>query len=236
MSFKKFRRTAIAEMREVESVEIDWFKERGEMRFYLDSDKENRVPYLISISEEDLKAGSPRLGDMIARNPDNERDQWLVAKAYFEKNFAPDFVLEVGKPDGRNLTKEDIEKITLNENGSIQGVYWKSTDLLNVVNNEISSDKDFHGLLRVGKGTFGMAIEAAKQGKKVARAGWNGQSIFAYIVPGGEYTSQTEIAVKTFGSTVPYRAYWALKTAQNDVATWAPSGSDSLAEDWMIIE
>jgi hypothetical protein len=23
---------------------------------------------------------------------------------------------------------------------------------------------------------------------------------------------------------VPYRAYWALKTAQEDVATWAPSG------------
>jgi hypothetical protein len=26
------------------------------------------------------------------------------------------------------------------------------------------------------------------------------------------------------GNFVPYRAYWALKTAQEDVATWAPSG------------
>jgi hypothetical protein len=34
---------------------------------------------------------------------------------------------------------------------------------------------------------------------------------------------------------VPYRAYWALKTAQNDVAPWAPSGSDSLAEDWELV-
>jgi hypothetical protein len=26
------------------------------------------------------------------------------------------------------------------------------------------------------------------------------------------------------------------KTAQEDVATWAPSGSDSLAEDWSILD
>ena len=30
---------------------------------------------------------------------------------------------------------------------------------------------------------FGQAIEAAKQGKKVARQGWNGSGMFAYIVP-----------------------------------------------------
>ena len=34
---------------------------------------------------------------------------------------------------------------------------------------------------------------------------------------------------------VPYRAYWALFTAQKDVATWAPSCSDTLAEDWRIV-
>lgn len=41
----------------------------------------------ISISVEDQKAGSPKLGDMIARNPDYHTDQWLVAAAYFAKNF-----------------------------------------------------------------------------------------------------------------------------------------------------
>jgi hypothetical protein len=34
---------------------------------------------------------------------------------------------------------------------------------------------------------------------------------------------------------VPYRHYIALKTAQNDVATWSPSTSDALAEDWEIV-
>jgi len=42
----------------------------------------------ISVSGEDAKAGSPKLGDRIARNPANHADQWLVAEAYFLANFA----------------------------------------------------------------------------------------------------------------------------------------------------
>ena len=83
---------------------------------------------------------------------------------------------------------------------------------------------------------FGQAIEAAKQGKKVAREGWNGSGMFAYIVPANSYPAQTGAAKSYWGNKlVPYRQYWALKTAQEDVATWAPSGSDSLAEDWIIL-
>jgi hypothetical protein len=41
----------------------------------------------VSISDEDRKAGSPRAGDMIARNPKNPADQWLVAAKYFADNF-----------------------------------------------------------------------------------------------------------------------------------------------------
>lgn len=86
--------------------------------------------------------------------------------------------------------------------------------------------------------TFGQATEAAKQGKKVARKGWNGVGMFAYIVPAASYPAQTGAAKSFFGEDgmVPYRSYWALKTAQDDVDTWAPSGSDSLAEDWEIVD
>lgn len=41
----------------------------------------------VSISDEDRKAGSPKPGDMIARNPKNHDDQWLVAEKYFNDNF-----------------------------------------------------------------------------------------------------------------------------------------------------
>lgn len=43
----------------------------------------------VSISAPDKEAGSPKEGDMIARNPANHADQWLVSKAYFATNFEP---------------------------------------------------------------------------------------------------------------------------------------------------
>ena len=41
----------------------------------------------VSISESDRLAGSPKAGDMIARNPKNYADQWLIAAQYFKDNF-----------------------------------------------------------------------------------------------------------------------------------------------------
>lgn len=43
----------------------------------------------VSISQPDKEAGSPKAGDMIARNPKNHADQWLVAAQYFADNFEP---------------------------------------------------------------------------------------------------------------------------------------------------
>ena len=41
----------------------------------------------VSISDADKKAGSPLVGDMIARNPKNHEDKWLVARKYFDENL-----------------------------------------------------------------------------------------------------------------------------------------------------
>jgi hypothetical protein len=41
----------------------------------------------VSISKEDRENGSPKDGDMIARNYWNHSDQWLVSKAFFEDNY-----------------------------------------------------------------------------------------------------------------------------------------------------
>lgn len=65
--FKQYRRKQIAELRPYEQGET--LSER------------------VSISQADKDAGSPKEGDMIARNPINHDDQWLVAKKYFEDNF-----------------------------------------------------------------------------------------------------------------------------------------------------
>jgi hypothetical protein len=44
---------------------------------------------LVSVSAVDALVGSPKAGDMIARNPKNHKDQWLVAAQYFADNFEP---------------------------------------------------------------------------------------------------------------------------------------------------
>jgi len=66
--FTQYRRTQIAEM-------TPWVPD-------LDM-------YGVSISIPDKEAGSPKPGDMIARNPKNHDDMWLVAAQYFTDNFEP---------------------------------------------------------------------------------------------------------------------------------------------------
>jgi hypothetical protein len=67
--FKQYRRKQIAELRPFQEGE--------------------QLPESVSISQVDRDNGSPKVGDMIARNPKNHNDQWLVAKQYFEDNFEP---------------------------------------------------------------------------------------------------------------------------------------------------
>lgn len=60
----------------------------AELRPYVEG--EDLDAQRIAVSPEDRAAGSPRLGDMIARNPANHRDQWLVGAEYFAANFEPE--------------------------------------------------------------------------------------------------------------------------------------------------
>ena len=86
--------------------------------------------------------------------------------------------------------------------------------------------------------TFGLAIEAMKKGHKVARAGWNGKGMFLYHVPANAYPAQTGAAKSYWGedAKVPYGAYVAMKTAQDNVVPWLASQTDILANDWQIVE
>ena len=80
MEFKKYRRTQLAEMRPVTENDISIYKVNDLMT---DGDKGVKI----SISNEDYINDSPKIGDMIARNPKNHNSQWLVAEQYFKDNF-----------------------------------------------------------------------------------------------------------------------------------------------------
>jgi hypothetical protein len=79
--FKQYRRTQIAEMRAVTELDIKKYQHDKKNHSIIDTE------FKVSISDVDLQNGSPKIGDMIARNPKNHKDQWLVAQIYFEDNF-----------------------------------------------------------------------------------------------------------------------------------------------------
>ena len=80
-NFKKFRRTQIAEMRPVTEQDIKDFENDNNPHSLKDTE------FKVSISEVDKQNGSPKIGDMIARNPKNHNDKRLVAEQYFKDNF-----------------------------------------------------------------------------------------------------------------------------------------------------
>lgn len=79
--------------------------------------------------------------------------------------------------------------------------------------------------------TFGLAIEALKMGKKVARRGWNGKGIFIELQVPDQYSKMSSpyIFIDTTG----------LQTDNPDAprsrVPWLASQTDMLAEDWIVI-
>ena len=80
---------------------------------------------------------------------------------------------------------------------------------------------------------FGQALEALKDGKKVARVGWNGKGMWLRL-----YTpQQDEGVVMDVGDPAGHRwiecaPYIGMKTADSKFVPWVTSQMDVLAEDW----
>lgn len=101
--------------------------------------------------------------------------------------------------------------------------------------------KEFEG--GVSMGTFGQAIEALKQGKKVTRKGWNGKSMFLWLKPAAKIKSEwcKDLVLKGLadgnGGELDALGTICMFTAQKQVLTgWLASQSDMLSEDWIVLE
>jgi hypothetical protein len=90
---------------------------------------------------------------------------------------------------------------------------------------------------------FGEAIEALKQGKKVARNGWNGKGMFLWLKP--TIKINTEIIkdaalkeiVRNNGGEMVALGTICMKTADDKILTgWLASQTDMLSEDWYIMD
>ena len=109
---------------------------------------------------------------------------------------------------------------------------------------------------------FGQAIEALKQGKRVAREGWNGKGMFIFERPADELeigfiidkvkslpqsvkdffqhtvNSSANDETKQYLSSVKVKfgAYLCMYAADGSIVNgWLASQTDILAEDWVIL-
>lgn len=87
------------------------------------------------------------------------------------------------------------------------------------------------------KRDFGWALMALKDGKRVARLGWNGKDMFLFLVPGSTFKVNRPplLGIYPEGTEITYQPHIDMKTVQGTVVPWLASQSDVLAEDWVIV-
>lgn len=92
--------------------------------------------------------------------------------------------------------------------------------------------------------SFGDAILALKQGKRVSRAGWNGKGMWLVLVPG---TASSVLRDGTPYKTatgldeceiLPHIDMWTINAEGRRAMLpgWLASQSDMLADDWAIVD
>lgn len=106
---------------------------------------------------------------------------------------------------------------------------------------------------------FGRALEFAKDGRLIARKGWNGKGMFVFMRPEDELDTHTIItkvkslpqSVKNYflekenndlpeeqGLTkVKFTAYLCMKASDGTIVNgWLASQADMLADDWEVLK
>ena len=98
------------------------------------------------------------------------------------------------------------------------------------------SPKDvFEAAYRATDGmSFGLAIEAAKMGKRIARAGWNGKNQYVELASCISYKNGAGEIVNVGHDAIGNKALAFVGTSGVQMG-WLASQADMLADDWKIV-
>ena len=111
------------------------------------------------------------------------------------------------------------------------------------MNTQLDNQEDVTGPLM----DFGGALKALKEGRRVARRGWNGKGMFIVLMPELKlppYNTQgtdrkvNDRTAKWIGEDAPLdcQPYIAMFTAQKKWQPgWLASQADMLSEDWYVV-
>lgn len=85
---------------------------------------------------------------------------------------------------------------------------------------------------------FPSALDWLRDGKLVAREGWNGKSMFIFLVPGSTFKVNRAPLNVIFpeGTEINYHPHIDMKTADGKIVPWLCSQTDMLASDWQLVD
>lgn len=91
---------------------------------------------------------------------------------------------------------------------------------------------------------FSDALFLIREGKKLTRAGWNGNKLgegkkmFVYLVDGSKFVVNRLPLNKIYpeGTEINYRPHIDLCAADGTCGVWSISNLDALSDDWEILE
>lgn len=154
--------------------------------------------------------------EALKQGADIKREHW---KGFWRKE---NDTIVMHCKDGRNLKITESEDIFFTINNMM-------ADDWEVVNgNEITD-------LNVTTFTFGEAIRQLKNGKKVARNGWNGKKQFIQLATAISYKSPDGEIVNCEHEAIGNKAIAFVGTSGVQMG-WLASQADMLSEDWYIVE
>ena len=85
---------------------------------------------------------------------------------------------------------------------------------------------------------YASALAYMKKGKcKCARAGWNGEDMMCFYVPGSEFEVNRAPLNEVFeeGTPIKYHGHVDMMLSDGSVTVWSPTMMDITATDWFII-
>ena len=83
--------------------------------------------------------------------------------------------------------------------------------------------------------SFGLAVEAAQMGRKIARKGWNGKNQYVELAYCISYRNNDAQVVNANHCSIGSKAFAFVGTSGVQMG-WLASQADMLADDWYIVE
>lgn len=84
---------------------------------------------------------------------------------------------------------------------------------------------------------FSEALKLIKEGRRVARTGWNGKEMFIFLVPASNFEVNRPplLGIYERGTAIGYRAHIDMRDATGRIVPWLASQTDLLSDDWQEI-